>query len=169
MRQERGRPLIVELEGWSREQRAMLSRNNDTTKAINYCLSRWDAFRLSTTRSITGRVDVVSIAAAATSFQDMTVTTDEKSIVGSLDATNIRRQMRFNRFIARRSTKIDSCPRSQSRSKTNQDSMRCTARDRHWLTSILSIESTRKCSGLPPQLLTDSGGCDPCPHSDHLM
>jgi len=169
VRQERGRPLIVELEGWSREQRAMLSRNNDTTKAINYCLSRWDAFRLSTTRSITGRVDVVSIAAAATSFQDMTVTTDEKSIVGSLDATNIRRQMRFNRFIARRSTKIDSCPRSQSRSKTNQDSMRCTARDRHWLTSILSIESTRKCSGLPPQLLTDSGGCDPCPHSDHLM
>lgn len=27
-----------------REQRAKLSRNNDTTKAINYCLSRWDAF-----------------------------------------------------------------------------------------------------------------------------
>ncbi|MGY3346651.1 hypothetical protein ACVWXP_003833 [Bradyrhizobium sp. USDA 4463] len=26
-----------------REQRAKLSRNNDTTKAINYCLSRWDA------------------------------------------------------------------------------------------------------------------------------
>jgi transposase len=25
------------------EQRAKLSRNNDTTKAINYCLSRWDA------------------------------------------------------------------------------------------------------------------------------
>jgi Transposase IS66 family/IS66 C-terminal element len=28
----------------AREQRAKLSRNNDTTKAINYCLSRWDAF-----------------------------------------------------------------------------------------------------------------------------
>jgi len=27
-----------------REQRAKLSRNNDTTKAINYCISRWDAF-----------------------------------------------------------------------------------------------------------------------------
>ncbi|MDD1547202.1 MULTISPECIES: IS66 family transposase [Bradyrhizobium] len=44
VRQERGRPLIVELEAWLREQRAKLSRNNDTTKAINYCLSRWDAF-----------------------------------------------------------------------------------------------------------------------------
>jgi transposase len=43
-RQERSRPLIVELEAWLREQRAKLSRNNDTTKAINYCLSRWDAF-----------------------------------------------------------------------------------------------------------------------------
>jgi transposase len=27
-----------------REQRAKLSRSNDTAKAINYCLSRWDAF-----------------------------------------------------------------------------------------------------------------------------
>ncbi len=44
MRQERSRPLMVELEAWLREQRAKLSRNNDTTKAINYCLSRWDAF-----------------------------------------------------------------------------------------------------------------------------
>ncbi|SDJ69086.1 transposase, partial [Bradyrhizobium sp. Rc2d] len=44
VRQERGGPLIVELEAWLREQRAKLSRNNDTTKAINYCLSRWDAF-----------------------------------------------------------------------------------------------------------------------------
>src|SRR5579872_3047434 len=43
-RQERSRPLIVELQAWLREQRAKLSRNNDTTKAINYCLSRWDAF-----------------------------------------------------------------------------------------------------------------------------
>ena len=44
VRQERSRPLIVELEAWLREQRAKLSRSNDTTKAINYCLSRWDAF-----------------------------------------------------------------------------------------------------------------------------
>jgi transposase len=44
VRQERSRPLILELEAWLREQRAKLSRNNDTIKAINYCLSRWDAF-----------------------------------------------------------------------------------------------------------------------------
>src|SRR3974377_2147144 len=44
VRQERSRPLITELQSWLREQRAKLSRNNDTTKAINYCLSRWDAF-----------------------------------------------------------------------------------------------------------------------------
>jgi transposase len=43
VRQERSHPLIVELQAWLREQRAKLSRNNDTTKAINYCLSRWDA------------------------------------------------------------------------------------------------------------------------------
>ena len=43
-RGERSHPLIVELQAWLREQRAKLSRNNDTTKAINYCLSRWDAF-----------------------------------------------------------------------------------------------------------------------------
>jgi transposase len=44
VRQERSRPLVVELEAWLREQRASLSRNSDTTKAINYCLSRWEAF-----------------------------------------------------------------------------------------------------------------------------
>jgi transposase len=44
VRQERSRPLVTELHAWLREQRAKLSRNNDTTKAINYCLSRWDAF-----------------------------------------------------------------------------------------------------------------------------
>jgi transposase len=44
MRQERSRALIVELEAWLREQRAKLCKNNDTTRAINYCLSRWDAF-----------------------------------------------------------------------------------------------------------------------------
>src|SRR5439155_7124241 len=44
VRQERSRPLIVELEAWLREQRAKLSKNNDTAKAINYSLTRWDAF-----------------------------------------------------------------------------------------------------------------------------
>ena len=44
VRQERSRPLVVELEAWLREQRAKLSKNNDTAKAINYCLNRWDAF-----------------------------------------------------------------------------------------------------------------------------
>src|SRR6202165_6058431 len=44
VRQERSRPLIVELEAWLREQRAKLSKNNDTTKAINYSLNRWNAF-----------------------------------------------------------------------------------------------------------------------------
>ena len=36
--------MIAELQSWLREERVKLSRNNDTTKAINYCLSRWDAF-----------------------------------------------------------------------------------------------------------------------------
>ena len=44
VRQERSRPLTTELQSWLREERAKLSRNSDTTKAINYCLSRWDAF-----------------------------------------------------------------------------------------------------------------------------
>lgn len=44
VRQERSRHLIVELETWLREQRTKLSKDNDTTMAINYCLSRWDAF-----------------------------------------------------------------------------------------------------------------------------
>jgi transposase len=44
VRQERSRPLIVELEAWLRVQRANLSKSNDTAKAINYCLSRWNAF-----------------------------------------------------------------------------------------------------------------------------
>jgi len=44
VRQERSRPLIIELHTWLREQRARLSKNSDTTKAINYSLNRWDAF-----------------------------------------------------------------------------------------------------------------------------
>ena len=44
VRQERSRPLIIELQTWLRAQRARLSKNSDTTKAINYSLNRWDAF-----------------------------------------------------------------------------------------------------------------------------
>jgi transposase len=44
VRQERSRPRIIELQTWLREQRARLSKNSDTTKAINYSLNRWDAF-----------------------------------------------------------------------------------------------------------------------------
>ena len=44
VRQERSRLLVIELQTWLREQRARLSRNSDTTKAINYSLNRWDAF-----------------------------------------------------------------------------------------------------------------------------
>jgi transposase len=43
-RQEHSRPLVIELHAWLREQRAKLSKNGDTTKAINYILNRWDAF-----------------------------------------------------------------------------------------------------------------------------
>ena len=43
VRQERNQPLIVELEAWLCEQHAKLSKNSDTTKPINYCLSRWNA------------------------------------------------------------------------------------------------------------------------------
>ena len=35
---------MIELQTWLREQRARLSKNSDTTKAINYSLNRWDAF-----------------------------------------------------------------------------------------------------------------------------
>lgn len=44
VRQEHSRPLLIELQTWLREQRAKLSKNSDTTKAINYIISRWDAF-----------------------------------------------------------------------------------------------------------------------------
>lgn len=37
-------PLVIDLDARLREQRAKLSRNNDTTRAINYCVYRWDAF-----------------------------------------------------------------------------------------------------------------------------
>jgi transposase len=44
VRQERSRPLVSELHTWLREQRAKVSRHNDTGKAIDYILKRWNAF-----------------------------------------------------------------------------------------------------------------------------
>jgi transposase len=44
VRREKSRPLVVDLEIWMRQQRALLSSNNDTAKAINYLLNRWAAF-----------------------------------------------------------------------------------------------------------------------------
>jgi transposase len=43
-RQQRIAPLIGELEGWMRAERARLSRHADTAKAMNYMLKRWAAF-----------------------------------------------------------------------------------------------------------------------------
>jgi transposase len=43
VRAERSRPHIVALETWLREQRARVSRNSDTGKAIEYSLKRWTA------------------------------------------------------------------------------------------------------------------------------
>jgi transposase len=42
-RQERSRPLVIELETWLREQRAKVSKNSETGKAIDYSLKRWSA------------------------------------------------------------------------------------------------------------------------------
>jgi transposase len=43
VRNERSRPLVIELESWLREQRTKVSKNSDTGKAINYSLKRWSA------------------------------------------------------------------------------------------------------------------------------
>ena len=43
VRHERSRLLVIELESWLREQRARVSRNSDTGKAIDYSLKRWAA------------------------------------------------------------------------------------------------------------------------------
>ncbi|SEP37188.1 transposase [Rhodopseudomonas pseudopalustris] len=49
VRRERSAPLVTNLEIWMRQQRTLLSSNNDTTKAINYLLNSWPAFTSSTT------------------------------------------------------------------------------------------------------------------------
>ena len=43
VRAERSRSLVLELEAWLREQRAKLSGQSETTKAIAYSLTRWAA------------------------------------------------------------------------------------------------------------------------------
>ena len=43
VRTQRSRPLVVALETWLREQRARVSKNSDTGKAIEYSLKRWAA------------------------------------------------------------------------------------------------------------------------------
>jgi Transposase IS66 family len=43
VRNERSRPLIIALETCLREQRARVSKNSDTGKAIDYSLKRWAA------------------------------------------------------------------------------------------------------------------------------
>jgi len=44
VRQELSAPLVADLEGWLREQRAKLSRGNDLARAMDYLLKRWPAF-----------------------------------------------------------------------------------------------------------------------------
>jgi len=44
MRQELSAPLVADLEGWMRAQRAKLSRGNDLARAMDYMLKRWTAF-----------------------------------------------------------------------------------------------------------------------------
>src|SRR6266853_3400886 len=43
VRQELSAPLVADLEGWMREQRAKLSRGNEVAKAMEYVLKRWPA------------------------------------------------------------------------------------------------------------------------------
>ena len=44
LRQAHVAPLVADLETWVRERRASLSRHNDVAKAMNYMLTRWEAF-----------------------------------------------------------------------------------------------------------------------------
>jgi transposase len=44
LRQTRIAPLVAELEGWMRAERARMSRHAETAKAIDYMLKRWPAF-----------------------------------------------------------------------------------------------------------------------------
>ncbi len=44
VRQTQIAPLVAELEAWMREQRARMSRHAEVAKAMDYMLTRWDAF-----------------------------------------------------------------------------------------------------------------------------
>jgi len=44
VRQDQSAPLVAELEGWMRDQRAKLSRHDPVAKALDYMLTRWPAF-----------------------------------------------------------------------------------------------------------------------------
>jgi transposase len=44
VRAERSAPLVAELEGWMREERARLSRHAPVAKAMDYMLKRWPGF-----------------------------------------------------------------------------------------------------------------------------
>ena len=44
VRQARVAPLVNDLKAWMMEERAKLSRHSDVAKAMNYMLTRWDAF-----------------------------------------------------------------------------------------------------------------------------
>jgi len=60
VREELSAPLMTELHAWLTAQCAVLSRNHDLAKAINYMLRRWDAF----TRFLAdGRVCITNNAA----------------------------------------------------------------------------------------------------------
>jgi hypothetical protein len=60
VRQQDIAPLVTELELWLREHRVKLSRHNDLAKAMDYMLTRWDAF----TRFLTdGRICMTNNAA----------------------------------------------------------------------------------------------------------
>ncbi|GGE24407.1 transposase [Aureimonas endophytica] len=48
-RRERSMPLLADFEGWMRTERARLSRHADVAKAMDYMLTRWDAFTRFTT------------------------------------------------------------------------------------------------------------------------
>lgn len=43
VRNERSRSLVIDLERWLREQRARVSKNSETGKAVDYSLKRWSA------------------------------------------------------------------------------------------------------------------------------
>ena len=60
IRQERSLPLVADLEDWMRTERARLSRHADVAKAMDYMLTKWEAFARFT---VDGRVCLSNNAA----------------------------------------------------------------------------------------------------------